>query len=370
MALDHDGDTASIPGKPYKLRNIGGVIDCSCPAWRNQSKPIDQRTCKHIIAVRGVEVERARVGNENMPTKFKNAINPNMSPAAAAAVQAIPPGTPPVQTVQQMVSAVQLQNIINEKANPLGVLLAKKYEWDWDPKGYLMSEKLDGVRAYWDGENFLTRNGNVLYAPDWFKAGMPKDARDGELWIGRHRFQETISIVRRQDAGDGWKQVKYRMFDAPDFEGRFEDRLKYCESEPIPAHCSVVEHIVCEGKDHLERYVHEIIKLDGEGAMLRKPGSHYVRSRSDTLWKVKRFRDSEAVVIAHTAGKGKYKGMLGALICRWIKNGAEFNVGSGLSDAERLEPPPVGSTITFRYTETTKAGKPKCGSFVCVRDYE
>ena len=158
------------------------------------------------------------------------------------------------------------------------------------------------------------------------------------------------------------------MFDAPDFEGRFEDRLKYCREEPMPAHCSVIEHIVCEGKDHLERYVHEIIKLGGEGAMLRKPGSRYVRSRSDTLWKVKRFHDDEAIIIAHTAGKGKYKGMLGALVCSW--RGKQFNVGSGLSDADRLEPPPIGSQITFRYTETTKAKIPKCASFVAVRDYE
>lgn len=358
MALDHDGDTASIPGKPYRLRNIGGVIDCSCPAWRNQSKPIDKRTCKHIIAVRGVEVERKRVGNENMPTKFQ--LHGTMQAAQQAA--ALP------MTGKQLVAAVQLQQKINEAANPLGVLLAKKYVWDWDPTGWWMSEKLDGVRAYWDGSEFRSRNGNVFYAPDWFKAGMPKEALDGELWMGRHKFQETMSIVRRHNGGDAWKQIQFRIFDAPDHNALFEGRLAYCKSLNLPAHCNVVEHILCENAAHLEKFLHEIVKLGGEGVMLRQARSHYVRSRSDTLWKVKRFHDDEAIVVAHTAGKGKHKGRLGALVCSW--NGKQFNVGSGLTDKQRQNPPAVGATITFRYTETTKAGIPKCGSFVCVRDYE
>jgi DNA ligase-1 len=389
MVLDHDGDTTTCSGsgsKPYVLRNIGDVLDCSCPAWRNQSFPIDVRTCKHLIKVRGVEVERARVGNDHMPTKFKNAgvtaanpagvfINPNMGPKAMAAVKAHlanPPKTTPDNplglTPAQQVAAIQHRNTIQEATNPLGVLLAKKFMWDWDPTGWWKSEKLDGVRAYWDGKDFRSRENNIYHAPDWYKAQMPKEALDGELWIGRHRFQETVSIVRRLNGGDAWKQIKYRIYDSPEHDGRFEDRIRHAKSLKLPAFADVLEQTLCEGMEDLERTLHEIIKLGGEGVMLRKPGSRYIHGRSPTLYKVKRFTDDEAVVETHTPGKGKYKGLLGALWVTW--NNKKFKVGTGLSDADRRNPPAIGARITFRYTETTKAGIPKCASFVCVRDYE
>lgn len=347
--LDTDGTTTTVSGSgsnPYLLRNIGGVLDCSCPAWRNQSRSIDKRTCKHLILIRGIDSERSRVGEENLPTKFQGKAQNQITPMTPAPV--IPPS--------------------NGGNSTLAVLLAKKYEWDWDPTGYWLSEKLDGIRAYWNGQEFLTRNGNVLYAPDWFKAGMPKEVLDGELWIGRHRFQETMSAVRRQNGGELWRHVKYRIFDAPNQAGGFEVRLAYAKSLSLPAHAEVLEHICCESQGHLERYVHDIIKLGGEGAMLRKPGSNYERTRSSTLFKVKRFQDDEATVIALTPGKGKHQGVLGALVVRW--NEQTFNIGSGLTDADRRNPPAIGSTITFRYTECTKLGIPKCGSFVAIRNYE
>ena len=100
--------------------------------------------------------------------------------------------------------------------------------------------------------------------------------------------------------------------------------------------------------------------------MLREPGSSYVAGRSTTLLKVKSFFDSEATVIGHTKGKGRHKGTVGALEVRW-GDGTEFKVGTGLSDAQRKAPPEVGSVVSFRYQELTKAGVPRFPSFVGVR---
>src|SRR5262245_3133397 len=173
-----DGETFLMQGsgsKPYELKNTGGVYSCSCPAWRNQSIAIEKRTCKHLKKLRGEEAEIARVGTAAAPTR--------KSEAKAAA---------------------------EGKAAP--VLLAESWDGEMDPKGWWLSEKLDGVRAYWDGTKFLSRLGNVLHAPDWFMANLPKHPLDGEFFLARKSFQKTVAIVRRQDKSDLWKQIKFLVF--------------------------------------------------------------------------------------------------------------------------------------------------------------
>ena len=70
------------------------------------------------------------------------------------------------------------------------LMLAHNYDPEkHDPTGWLMSEKLDGVRCFWDGKgNMYTRNGNPFFAPEEFKAKLPKIALDGELWTERNDF--------------------------------------------------------------------------------------------------------------------------------------------------------------------------------------
>ena len=88
--------------------------------------------------------------------------------------------------------------------------------------GWWISEKLDGVRAYWDGKELLSRTGNTYPAPDWFIKDFPKDMHlDGELWCGRAKFQETVSIVRTEGS-ENWKTVMYHVFDAPKISAGFE----------------------------------------------------------------------------------------------------------------------------------------------------
>ena len=342
-----EGSPVQVPGKRYIMRNVGGIYDCSCVAWKMQSRQIDIRTCKHLCEYLGVESERTRVGNDNMPTKYKRK---GPSVLKTAAVVSISPTAPtPTPVVKKS----------------LPCLLADKYE-DSDPTGWWMSEKLDGVRAIWNGTDFRTRNNNVLFAPDWFKASLPNETLDGELWLGRDEFQKTMSIVRRHNPNGEWKQITFRIFDAPDAPGGFEDRCNHLDSEELslPDHAVVVEQTKCTGKAHLEQELDRVVKLGGEGLMLRKPGSLYEKRRSTTLLKVKPFYDMEVVITGYTPGKGKHKGVVGALTCEL--DGKAFNVGGGLTDAERANPPAVGTLITIKYQNLTKRGVPRHASFLRV----
>ena len=148
-----EGESVEVQGSgrlPYVLKNVAGVYSCSCPAWRNQSLSIERRTCKHLRLLRGEQAEHERVGG----------------------------ATPPAQ-----------QATTAAKSPPL--LLAETWNPQTDVAGWWLSEKLDGVRTFWDGTQFLSRRGNVFHAPGWFTAALPRVPLDGELWIARKTFQRT-----------------------------------------------------------------------------------------------------------------------------------------------------------------------------------
>lgn len=311
-------------GRAYTIRNQGGVWDCSCPAWLHQSAPIARRTCKHIRALRGDAAEVARLGA--LPVRSTRA---------------------------------------NAKSTAPGVLLAMSWE-DQDPTGWWMSEKLDGVRAWWDGSQFWSRQGTAWFAPAWFTAKLPDVPLDGELFVGRGCFQDTMSIVGQLDGGDAWRALTFMVFDAPEVEGPFEERLAWAESLEISPHARVLEHKPCEGQAHLRQTLERIELMGGEGLMLREPKSAYVQGRSSSLLKVKTFHDAEATVVGHAPGKGRHVGRLGALQVE-LPDGTTFKVGSGFTDAERESPPPIGTVITFRYQELTRAGVPRFPTYLRIR---
>jgi DNA ligase-1 len=345
-----DGETYEMMGSaaaPYELRNVGGVYSCSCPAWRNQGGPAERRTCKHLRKLRGDEAEDARIAAAGGPVEGVR--RAKAKPVASAD-----------GPTQQPASD-------DDAGAP--VLLAERWDGVEDPAGWWMSEKLDGVRAYWDGSTLSSRLGNVFLAPEWFTAGLPATPLDGELWAGRRQFQRAVSIVRRQDRGELWREISFVVFDAPTLELPFEERLARCREllgSAALAHAKVHDHRLCGGIDALKAELARVEALGGEGLMLRRPGSRYVVGRSTTLLKVKSFRDAEARVVAHLPGEGRHEGRLGALLVE-RPGGTRFSVGTGLSDAQRESPPPIGSVITYRYQELTDAGVPRFPSFVGVR---
>jgi DNA ligase-1 len=331
-----DGQSVEMQGsgaKPYILKNTGGVYSCTCPAWRNQSAKIDRRSCKHLRRHLGDEFEYNRLGQTSTAT-----------PAIQSATEA-------------------------QEATAPKLLLAESWDNERDLTGWFMSEKLDGVRAWWTGEFFQSRQGNRFHAPDWFTQGFPNTPLDGELWIDRKAFQQTVSIVRRQDGGDHWKKVLYVVFDAPAAGGTFENRLNAIRGsnlEQASSQMRVLDQSICEGTDSLRKELARIEALGGEGLMLRQPDSNYEFGRSSTLLKVKTFHDADAVVVGHQPGKGRHKGRLGALLVT-LPNGTQFSVGTGFTDAQREKPPAIGGTITFRFQELTDGGVPRFPSFVRER---
>ena len=183
-------------------------------------------------------------------------------------------------------------------------MLAKN--WDPvtnDPTGWLMSEKLDGVRCFWNGRNMYTRNGKLFYPPDWFKELLPKNlALDGELWTKRDDFQKSVSIVRRQDQNDEWKDISYMVYDAPNLKAEFSDRLVTIEKtlkQKPSKHLVFHKQVLCKNASHLDEEMKKVIALKGEGLMIKDPKSKYEGKRSNYLLKVKQFEDTEATVVGH-----------------------------------------------------------------------
>lgn len=255
-------------------------------------------------------------------------------------------------------------------AAPPELLLANVYRDDIDPAAYLVSEKLDGVRAVWDGETLRFRSGRRVNAPAWFTDALPKMPMDGELWLGRGRFERLSGIVRREQPVDAeWREVRYMIFELPGAPGTFAERAgrirAIVAAAALPWLAEVPQAPVVS-REALRQRLAQTIKAGGEGLMLHRADAAYETGRADTLLKLKPWLDAEAVVVAHLPGKGKYAGQLGALRVR-LADGREFRLGTGFSDAQRRNPPPIGSVVTYRYRELTANGLPRFASFLRIR---
>lgn len=250
--------------------------------------------------------------------------------------------------------------------------LANIYRDDIDVGDYYVSEKLDGVRAYWDGAQLRSRRGNVFVAPLWFVAGFPSVPLDGELWSRRGDFANISGIVRRHRAHDGWRQIRYMVFDMPTAAGDFRERLSLMQQTIAAAavpHLRLVEQRQIADDEELYALMDKIVGGGGEGLMLRRKDSPYRGGRNDDLLKLKPYMDAEATVIAHYPGRGKFLGMLGSIGVE-TADGIRFKIGSGFSAAERQLPPPLGARITYRHSGFTNTGKPRFAVFLRVRDEE
>lgn len=246
-------------------------------------------------------------------------------------------------------------------------LLARNAPAGIDPRPYLVSEKLDGVRALWDGTTLRFRSGRVVAAPAWFLAALPKTPLDGELWMGRRRFDALSGAVRRTEPVDAeWRRIAYWVFELPGGEGGFEqraDRLKTLASDIVQP----VEQQRFQSNAELRAWLQQVVAAGGEGLMLHRADAPLASGRSDLLLKLKPQADAEAVVVGHEPGKGRFAGRLGALEVQ-TPDGVRFKLGTGLSEAQRRDPPPVGATVTYRYRDLTPAGKPRFASFLRVTE--
>lgn len=261
---------------------------------------------------------------------------------------------------------------------------------------FVMSEKLDGVRALWNGKQLLTRSGRVIKAPACFTKHFPPFALDGELWIGRGEFEKALALVQKDcthcpcsgdrealdsSRGDSsWGRAKYYVFDVPDCTLESSpkahctlfERLKVLESYLASAPTmpiSLIKHEPIASEKQLFKRLQELSEQGAEGLVLRKVTAPYERTRSPNALKLKLYEDAECKVVAHNAGKGKYAGKLGSLTCEQettTKGAAglmRFKIGSGFSDTERQSPPPLGSIITYKFYGTTKNGFPRFAVF-------
>ncbi len=251
------------------------------------------------------------------------------------------------------------------------ILLAEVYTSGIDVTQYLMSEKYDGVRAIWDGKTLKSRQGNVIQAPDWFIKNLPKTPLDGELWLARGEFDTLSGAVRKDIAVDEeWRNISYLIFELPNAKGTFEARAKRIVEivkQSNLKHLKAVEQFHLKDEKALNLKLKQVVANGGEGLMLHRADAQYSTGRSDDLLKLKLLLDAEATVIAHTSGRGKYKGQLGALVVE-TPEGVRFKLGTGLSDAQRASPPKIGSRVTYTYRDKTKAGKPKFARFLRVRN--
>ena len=251
------------------------------------------------------------------------------------------------------------------------VVLAEIYRNSADVSAYWVSEKYDGVRAIWDGQVLRFRSGRVVPAPAWFLAGLPPEALDGELWLGRGQFDALSAIVRKEQADESeWRRVRYMIFELPGAPGDFSkriDRMKAIVRATGTPWLEAVPQFRVQDRAALLERLHSVLQAGGEGLMLHRADAPYLTGRSDALLKLKPWLDAEATVVGYRPGRGKYAGMMGGLQLV-TPDGRHFILGTGFSDALRRQPPPLGTQITYRYRELTRKGLPRFASYWRIRE--
>jgi DNA polymerase/3'-5' exonuclease PolX len=272
------------------------------------------------------------------------------------------------------------------------------------PVGWIVSEKYDGYRARWMGETnhvFLSRAQKEFSgAPDWYKLAMPEENLDGELWVGRENFQSMGVVRKKAPDPKEWIPVKYLVYDIPDLDKPFSERLiilrkivkenkaiwdevKKTLPEELQIECplKMAPQTVIESEEQMEEIYRTIIEKGGEGIMLKDPDSFYENKRSNYLLKYKPSFDEEAIIVDYKLGKGKYTGILGGFICKPLLNmdtyhlidkdeQHEFSI-SGMDDEVRneyKETHPIGTVISYEHSGKTDSGKPRFARYMRKRE--
>ena len=245
------------------------------------------------------------------------------------------------------------------------LLLLKVYK-DQNISGWVMSEKLDGIRAYWNGKELISRSGKIIHAPKWFTKNYPPFEIDGELWSKRGDFENISSIVRDKTPSQKWHEIKHYIFEVPNAKGGLFERL--AKVKPYEGkYIKIIEQIPIKNRKQMQDFLHQVEAKGGEGIVVRDPNATYINRRTSKALKVKSFLDAECKVVKILKGKGKYSTKMGSIECK-LSNGTLFKIGSGFSDKQRSNPPHIGDIVTFKYKEMTKYGKPRFPVFLRVRN--
>ena len=243
-----------------------------------------------------------------------------------------------------------------------------------DLSNWMWSEKLDGVRAMWDGRrDLVSRNGVVFKAPVSFTSSLPRGITlDGELWIDRGMFHDTVSVIRTRPV---WTPlVKFMIFDvwSPEIKNLcFLDRFSWFQNSShfsrLDDHVRMVKSLplLTGHPDEIRTLMSDILNKGGEGLILRDPSGMYIPGRQSAsrsgILKVKPFLDDEGQVISVSLGAGRK----GSVTVRDTA-GRIFKIGSGFRSSE--PPPEIGSVITFGFTSRHEdTGIPRFPRFVRAR---
>ncbi len=261
-----------------------------------------------------------------------------------------------------------LISVITAFASSPELQTPETYHGNENIAGWSMSEKLDGIRGYWDGQRLLTKEGRIIHAPSWFTDNLPPFELDGELWAGRGNFETVQCTIMDEAPSSGWRTISYNIFEVPHAPGDFPTRLAKAEkwfNEHETHHVLIIPQETCTGHEHVQRFLKKIVKKGGEGVIIKDPAIPYRDGSEQRALKIKHIDYMEGTVIGHTQGKGKYAGLMGSLSLK-LKNGVVFNLGTGFSMNERHNAPQIGAIITFKHYGFSKSGKPRFASFVKV----
>eukprot|EP01127_Copromyxa_protea_P014851 TRINITY_DN4197_c0_g1_i1.p1 TRINITY_DN4197_c0_g1~~TRINITY_DN4197_c0_g1_i1.p1 ORF type:complete len:722 (+),score=134.76 TRINITY_DN4197_c0_g1_i1:213-2168(+) len=226
-------------------------------------------------------------------------------------------------------------------------------EWnvEQDPTDWLVSEKLDGVRAFWDGTHLYSRRGKIIPAPEEFIELLPRGVTlEGELWLGYESFNTLISILKLNDTtrvSELWEDIKFCIFDAPRHPGHYLERLSFARDAISGCDESRINTIVvekCLGFDHLNKILSDVTDRKGEGLMLYHPQSTYTSGRTSLLLKVKAYSEDDVKFIKCNPNSYTF-------ICEQ-RDGTPCIVKCSGFDYENA--PPTGTVLTVKYSGVHK----------------
>lgn len=259
----------------------------------------------------------------------------------------------------------------------------RKHKINWPA---FAQPKLNGVRCLAtrteQGVEFKSRNGKIYYNLDHLAEILCTIMEvgqevDGELYSHTMTFQEIVSLVRKQkEKPKGIKGIQFWLYDMPDEELPFKDRLDNLNQLLI----GIREHLVpvstteVEKEEALFELHREFMELGYEGTMIRnKDGLYKYNHRSVDLLKYKDFTDEEFEIIGGKEGTGKAEGQC-IFRCK-VSEGKEFDVRCVGSNEDREEQfrnldSYVGKMLTVRFQNFSDEGIPIFPVGLTVRDYE